>query len=286
MSNRLMNINLHNFFIYLSLFLVLILSSGCSTDDATKQLTAEERFRNGMALYNNEDYLEAIEEFKIVSLQYQGSKVADSSQFYMAQCRFMREEYILAAFEYDILIRNMPYSPFVSRSRFGRATCYYNLSPESYLDQEYSKKAIEEYQTFIEYHPNDTLASTAGKRILELNTKLAKKDYESGIIYMHMEYYKSATYYFDLILDKYHDTEYAEPALFKKIEALMARKKFSDAKEAIEKYLAKYSSGEYRKDVEKLYAGIENKILEEKADKQKKAEMLKEVNKQLQESGS
>jgi len=262
------------------------LFSGCGSDDATKQMSAENRYRIGMEEFNDEDYEAAIEEFKVVSLQYQGSKVADSAQYFMAQCRYMRKEYILAAFEYDILIRNMPYSIFVSRSRFGRATCFYELSPESYLDQDYTRKGIDEYQAFLEYHPADTLVPLAEKRILELNTKLAKKDFESGMTYMHMEYYKAAMYYFDLILDKYHDTEYAEPALFKKVEALTNRKKYADAKEAVNKFLTKYPASTKRSDAEQISADIDAKIIEEKAQKQKKIEMIKDTGKQLPKSGS
>jgi len=283
LSNRLLHQRLPNLFIFFLFFLSLVLFSGCGSDDATKQLSAEDHNRIGMNAFRNEDYLAAIDEFKVVSLQYQGSRVADSAQFFMAECRYLREEYILAAFEYDILIRNMPYSTFVSRSRFKRATCFYELSPESYLDQDYTRKAIDEYQAFLEYHPTDTLAAVAEKRILELNTKLAKKDYESGMTYMHMNYYKAATYYFDLILEKYHDTEYAEPALFKKVEALTNRKKYTDAKEAVEKFLAKYPASTLKTDAERMCADIETKILEDKARKQKK---IKDTSKQFPESGS
>jgi outer membrane protein assembly factor BamD len=275
-----------NFKILILLFLFLVLFSGCGSDDATKQLSAEERYELGMKAFKDEDYLAAIEEFKVVSIQYQGSKVADSAQFFMAESRYLREEYILAAFEYDILIRNMTSSIFVSRSRFRRATCFFELSPESHLDQNYSRKAIDEYQAFLEYHPTDTLAPLAEERILELNTKLAKKEYESGMTYMHMEYYKAATYYFDLVLEKYHDTQYAEPALLKKAEALTNRKKYTDAKEAVDKFLAKYPTSSMKSNADQLRIDIEMKMIEEKTQKQKKPEPIKDTSKQKLQSGS
>jgi outer membrane protein assembly factor BamD len=254
---------------------------GCGSSEATKQLSAEERFGLGMKAFQDEDYLAAIEEFKVVSLQYQGSRVADSAQFYMGECRFRREEYILAAFEYDVLLRTMPSSIFVSRARFNRATCYYELSPKSILDQNYTRKAIDEYQAFLEYHPTDTLVSLAERRITDLNTKMAKKDFENGMIYMYMEYYKAATYYFDLVLDKYHDTQYAEPALLKKAEALTYRKKFADAKEALGKFREKYPSSVLKPDADKLNSDIETGIRDEKEKKQKAPEPIKDTSKQV-----
>ncbi len=286
MSNRHLHQHLTSFNLFFLLFLFSVLFSGCGSDDATKQLSAEERYELGMKAFKDEDYLAAIEEFKVVSIQYQGSKVVDSAQFFMAESRYLHGEYILAAFEYDILIRNMPSSIFVSRSRFRRATCFFELSPKSHLDQNYSRKAIDEYQAFLEYHPADTLAPLAEERIVELNTKLAKKDYESGMTYMYMEYYKAATYYFDLVLDKYHDTQYAEPALLKKTEALMNRKKYADAKEAVDKFCSKYPTSSMKSNADQLRIDIETKMIEEKAQKQKKLEPIKDTSKQVPQSGS
>jgi len=286
LSSRLSKNQLHNI-VYLSIVVAFsVFITGCSSEEATKQLSAEDRFALGMKAFRDDDYLAAIDDFKIVALQYQGSRVADSAQFYMGECRFLREEYILAAFEYDVLVRTMPSSVFVSRARFRRATCYYELSPRWKLDQNYSKKAIDEYQAFIEYHPSDTLVAQAEARISELNTKLAEKDYENGITYMHMEYYKAATFYFDLVLDKYHDTPYAEPALFKKAEALTNRKKYSDAKEAIDKFLEKYPSSTLKSDATNLAADIEAGIRSEKKNKPKTTEPMKDTSKQMPTLGN
>lgn len=251
--------------ILLLLPLLALLSFGCSSEDVIDQMSAEERFRLGMNKFNDEDYLDAIEDFKIVTLQYQGSALADDAQFYMADSRFLREEYILAAYEYEVLLRTMPTSEYISRGRYRRAMCYYNLSPRSYLDQEHTRKAIDEFQAFIEYHPTDTLVSAAEKMIVELHTKLAQKEFENGTIYMKMEYYKAAMVYFDLILEKYHDTPYAEPALLKKVEALMNRKRFNEAKDEIDKFMSKYPNSQFKPEAEKLRGEIIQKLSETQA---------------------
>jgi outer membrane protein assembly factor BamD len=270
------------------LILVLLLGIifiGCGSDNATKQLSAEEHYTLGMKAFKNEDYLDAIEEFKVVALQYQGSMVADSAQYYMAESRYLREEYILAAFEYDVLLRNMPSSVFVPRSRFNQATCHYDLSLKYYLDQNYSRKAIDEYQAFLEYHPNDTLVPMAEQRISELNTKLARKDYENGITYMHLEYYRAAAYYFDFVLEKYHDTQYAEPALLKKAEALTYRRKYADAKEAVDRFYLKYPSSTLKPDADKLNSEISARISEEQELKKKALKPANDSNKLIPQTG-
>jgi len=200
----------------------------------------------------DEDYLEALEEFKVVTLQYGGTQWADDAQFYMAESRFLREEFVLAVYEYDVLLRTMPTSPFVRLARFQKAGCNDALSPGSDLDQEYTRKAIDDYQSFLEYFPTDSLATVVEGRIVELTTKLAKKEFDSGLIYMKMAYYKAATFYFDLVLERYHDTRYAEPALFHKGEALVNRKRYPEAVSELSRFLDKYPSSEFRPEVERL----------------------------------
>lgn len=240
----------------------LVILAGCSSDEVAAPRSAEEVFQSGLKMFANEDYLEAKEEFRIVTLQYQGSALADDAQFYLSECYFKREEFILASYEYEILLRTMPTSEFVPNSRFQRALCYYNRSPESYLDQESTRKAIDEFQAFLEYHPTDPRAPEAETKINEMNTKLARKDYENGIIYMKMEYYKAATVSFDYVLEKYHDTPYAEPSLLKKGEALFYRKRYTEAKEIADRFLEKYPNSPVRGDAEKLRTDAADKILE------------------------
>lgn len=238
------------------LFVILLLAPafwvGCSTEEALQQLSAEQRYKLGMSYFNDEEYLEAIEEFKVVTLQFGGTQWADDAQFAMAEARFVRGEFILAAYEYDVLLRTMPTSEFVRLARFRKATCYFESSPSADLDQEYTRKAIDEYQTFLEYHGTDSLAAMADQRIRELTAKLAQKDFDSGIIYLRMSYNKAATYYFDLVLEKYHDTPFAEPAYVRKAEALVNRKRYDEAELVLTRFLDRFPGSALRQEAEQL----------------------------------
>jgi len=245
------------------LCLILLALAGCGdSEESVLPLKAEERFKLGMAKFDNGDYVEALEDFKIVTLQFQGTKFADQAQFYMGECHYLREEFVLAAYEYDLLIRTMPSSSLIIRARYRRAMCYYNLSPNPYLDQDYTRKAIDEFQAFIEYSPTDSLVPTAELKIAELNEKLATKEYLNGMTYMHQEYYKAAISCFEYVIDKYHDTPVAEQAHFMRAQALYLRKKYRDAQTEIEDYLRRYPNSERAGDAQRLKANILDKILE------------------------
>ena len=237
-------------------FVAIILSGGCSSTKEVEQLSVEKRFASGKALFDDHDYLQAYEEFRIVTLQYQGNALANDGQYYMGECKFRREEYILAAYEYDVLIRTMPSSPFVAKARYAKALCYFRMSPSYNLDQTYTKQAIDEFQSFIEYHPTDSLVTDAEMKISELNTKLARKEYENGVTYIHMQYYKSAVVSFDHVLEKYHDTPYAEQAQLRKAEAQLMRKHAREAKNEIDKFFLKYPNSQWKPDAERARSEI------------------------------
>ena len=73
---------------------------GCGSSKETESLPVEERFAAAMTKFIRENYLEAAEDFKTVTVQYPGSAFADSAQFFIGECRYRREEFILAGSEY------------------------------------------------------------------------------------------------------------------------------------------------------------------------------------------
>ncbi len=207
-------------------FAVSLFVLSCSSTKEVESIPVEERFAKAKALFDNGDYLEAIEEFKIVTVQFQGSDYGDDAQFYLAECRFIRGEFILASAEYDNLVRLMPNSPFASIARFKRAESFYQLSPKSQLDQKYTRYAVDNFQTYIEYSPKDSLVDEAEKKITELTQKLAKKMFDGGKLYYRMEYYKAAISYFEKLIQDYHDSPFVDDALLWKAKCQNERQDF------------------------------------------------------------
>ena len=239
----------------------------CGSSEVVQNLSAEDRYALGMKKFDQGNYVEAISEFEIVRLQFPGSTVADKAQYYLAESHFRQEEYLIAAEEFQALKRNMSASPLVPLAQFKVGLCYYNLSPSGPLDEASTLRAIDEFQTFIEYFPTNEFVKDAEARIKELNTRRAKKLYDSAQLYMKMEYYKAAIIYFSNIIEKYHDIEYAEPALLGKVKALVARKKYLDAKQDVVKFLEEYPKSTSRGEAESLQREIDDHL------KSKSAEM-------------
>lgn len=226
--------------------LMILMLTGCSRQQVVLDLSAEERFQRGMRFYEENNFTRAIDEFRILTRQFSGSEFADDAQYHMAMSYFNLGEFILAANEFETLVNTMSASPLLPDAQFKLALSFFNLSPRYDLDQEYTFNAIDELQTFIDFFPTHERVPEAERKIHELNEKLAKKQYENARTYMRMRYYRAATRYFELVMERYHDTQYAEHAYIGKVEALIEREQFEEARETLQRFLQQFPDSNQR----------------------------------------
>lgn len=236
--------------------LISLIIVGCGRRDVTVELSASEHFERGMEFYEDEDYSRAVSEFRIVTRQFSGSEYADDAQYYMGLAYLNRGEYILAANEFERLVNTMSGSPLVANAQYKLALSYFNLSPRYDLDQEFTYKAIDEFQAFVDFFPTNELVPDAEEKIHKLNEKLARKQFENAKLYMRMRYYRSATRYYEIVIEQYHDTEYAESAHVGMVEALMAREMYDEANETIQQFHRRFPNSDKRSRMETLQQRI------------------------------
>ncbi len=240
---------------YLAHILILVLIISCAGNKPKPDWSPTQYFEYAKKKFEEEDYFEAANEFTVVTLRYAGSSVADSAQYFLAESHFNMDEHLIAAAEYEKLIKNMSRSPLVPKAMFKMAESYYRLSPRPALDQEYTFKAIRNYQLFIEEYPNHSLKEKAEKRIAELRNKLAKKKYSNAEIYRKMHEYRAAILYYDQLLNEYYDTDWADDAMFGKIQALMELEDYTKASKEIEKFKSQFA-----------YSDLLNKVKDAESD--------------------
>ncbi len=242
------------------LYSLAIIFAGCSASVEIVNLSADEKLKHGISLMEDESYEEAYNVFQAIVLQHPGSAVVDDAQFYLAKSKFEKGEYIIAAYEFSKLIRNMPASEFIPEAQFMLAECYYLLSPHYALEQKYTKSAIKEYQAFVDVFPAHEKVPEAEMKIKELNEKLALKEYNNAVIYEKLEYYNAAIMYFTNVEETYHDTQFAPMALYRKIKLLIERNDNSRALSEVSKFLQKYPNDSNVKEITAIKASLENKI--------------------------
>ncbi len=228
-----------------------IIASCTSTQEIIVQ-GAGETFREGLSLLNEKQYEKARSEFDIVVKQYPASAYADSSQFYLAETYYSTEEYLTAAFEFGNVYRNYPSSRLAPEARFRIAECYAAQSPRVQLDQENTRKAIDAFQSFIDYYPGSPLVPKAEQEIMNLRNKLAQKNFEIASMYTTLGYYKAAIVYYDVILDQYHDSDVADKAALGKVKVLIKRHREGEARTALEKFYSGFPHSTLKDEADEL----------------------------------
>ena len=232
----------------------VIIGLSCAGSKINNEISLKDKFNIGLANLENEKYLQAQSDFKYVLMRGTGSDLGDDAQYFLGEAYFRNEEYLLAVAEYEKLTRKMGFSPFVEDARFKICEAYRIESPKYYHDQEYTRKALERYQEFLDDFPESQISKDVLFSIGLLREKLAKKSFETGILYMKMEEYESAKISFQIVIDEYYDTPFliwsqkemikalsknreidnAESFLLLNKEALLDENMYDEAKETID----------------------------------------------------
>ena len=177
-------------------------------------------------LFNEKKYSKAKEEFEYIIYNNPGSSVALSAQYYFAESLYMREHYNQASKEYDKFNMLSHDSELVARSKFLICKCLYMLSSDSNKDQTQTDFTIDRIQYFLEEYPNTGHKDECELMIKNLRTKLAKKEIDSGKLYLRIGKYDSALIYFNLVMLEYYDTSYFDEALINIILTHILRGEF------------------------------------------------------------
>ena len=181
------------------IFFIIIISN-CSSNNVSSQHKIQVNYDQGIDFYNNKKYSKAKESFQYVILNSSGSRLALESEFYLSESLYYLKEYEEALYGYDNYARSSQNLNLIERSRFRLSECAYNLAADYTKDQTTTLDAIDKIEIFLEDYPNSEYYLDIFPLKLDLQYRLVKKKYESAILYMKLQEYKSAlVYLFDIL---------------------------------------------------------------------------------------
>ena len=199
--------------LYITAVLIALFLSSCTNELKIQDIGFEKSFSIAKKKYNNENYLQALEDFNVLILNYGGQIGIDSVQYLLADTHFKMEEYYSSSYEFNKLTESFPESKLAEESYFNAAKSYYELSPIYSLDQKETYNAISKFQFYLDIYPVGQFADKANGFISEMRDKLARKEYESGKLYMKMDQPRAAKFYFSEIINNFYDTTFYIPSL-------------------------------------------------------------------------
>lgn len=205
--------------IILPCVLVLLLT-GCS--EYSKMLRNEEaidRLEYAKKLFEQQEYNKAVKILEPYYQRFKNTKEGENADWIMAYSWYMDGSYELSSYLMSNFARSYPMSEKTQQAAFMAAQSSYNISPESYLDQENTTKAINALQRFIERYPNAPQVAQADSMIRELNQKLDKKAFDIAYNYYRMEDFNSAVIAFTNVLDDTPTTTQRENLMYYRTKA-------------------------------------------------------------------
>lgn len=223
----------------------------------------EVAFEKAMGQFEEENWTDAARAFETVISIGRGTDIGQEAQFYLAESYFNNRRFLIAASEYERYAQFYPNSERREKADFRKGLSYYNLSPRYRLDQTYTRRAIQNFRLFNSRYPDSEFRDEIGEYISEMRTKLARKHYSAARFYHRTSRYNAAAVYYDIVIDEYPETEWAEKALVAQIEAYILfaensvpqrqAERFEKALDSYSTYLQLFPRGENRSRVEELY---------------------------------
>ncbi len=199
---------------------------------------------NADKYFEEEDYQKAQSLYELVMPSYRGKKELEDIYYKYAYTYYYLRSFILAAYYFENFSSTFPTSPLREEIDFMGAYSNYQLSPSFRLDQQYTIKAINDLQLFVNTYPTSERVGQANTLIDELRKKLEEKAYDAGRLYADMEQYQSAMQSFENLLKDFPETQRAEQIRYEIIISSFKLAQNSIVQKQIERYEEAYELSE------------------------------------------
>lgn len=245
-----------------------------STDNDLKFAKAKEYYEKGKNL-------EACTLLDAVVVPFRGTQKGEEALFLLASAHFKNKDYITARSYFSGYCRSYPNGVYAEESAFHVGLCYYKDSPEAKLDQVGTKKAIEQFTSFIQSYPKSSRVAEAESKRQELNDKLAYKAYLNARLYYRLGNYMGNNYRSCVIAATNALHEFPESIHREELSFLILKAKYRQAMESVEEkkvdrfhdtvdeyynFMQEYPETEYKKEADEILA-VSQKHLGIKKDK-------------------
>ncbi|MEK7257675.1 MAG: outer membrane protein assembly factor BamD, partial [Bacteroidota bacterium] len=166
--------------------------------------------------------------YELIIPAFRGRPELEKVYFNYSYTYYHLAKYVMANYYFKNFASTFPNSSLREEADFMAAYSNYQMSPTYRLDQTYTLKAIEEFQTFANTYPTSQRVKEANRLIDEMRLKLEKKAFEEGLLYYDLRQYQAATVSFENLLKDFPETNNAE-----QIRYLIAKAAFELAENSI-----------------------------------------------------
>ncbi len=194
-----------------SLLLPLLLA-GCGAGLLPSIHSEAERMAVARRLHDRGEFAAAAELLKVYVSNNTGAADVDQAIFLLGHCYLRTKDWVAASGEFERLLRDYPESDSSAAARYGLAEAGFAQSRSADFDQEYTLKALDDWQRYLRDFPGHWQNAEAGTRILACRTRLADKLVRTGVLYLKLKLPEPARVYFRKVTLEYPDTVWVPEA--------------------------------------------------------------------------
>lgn len=156
--------------------------------------------------FDDGHYEEAIKKLGEFKARFPYSQFATEAELLIADSQFKLERFQESASAYDTFVKLHPKHPRCDYALYRIAESYWEDSPEApSREQEYTEKAVAQWQEVIQKFPNTELAAKSKGMIEKGRRRLAESLQFVARFYCKQEIWHSCAYRYTMLLDKYAD---------------------------------------------------------------------------------
>lgn len=207
--------NSKNIFSSILLCLIAVFLLSCSEyNKILKGSDYDLKFEKAKEYYEKNQCYRSLPLLDELTSYFRMTNKGEEVYYYYAKTQYCMGDYYLAGYYYKRFVKNFPQSYRAEECAFNAAICMMRNSPDYYLDQSESYKAIDEFQLFMSKYPNSVWVDSCNTLVKDLRSRLEKKSFEKAKLYYRMEKYRSAVIAFKSALSEFPDTQYKEDIMF------------------------------------------------------------------------
>ena len=186
--------------------------AGCGASTIPAVHSEPERLAQGRLALERHEYNVSIELLKSYVANNGGGAEVDQALELLGESYLRIREWGEAQSQFERLLRDYPESDSAGAASFHLGAALWGQARGAAFDQEYTQKALEQWESYLRSYPGHWQSGEAGTRVAAARERLADKLADSGMLYLKLGRTGPARVYFRRVLDEYANTPTAEDA--------------------------------------------------------------------------
>lgn len=182
------------------------LAAGCGAAVVPSIHSDTNRVAVARGLYERREFTLAVDVLSSYATTGSGNADIDQAVYLLGLSYLGQKDWVNAQAQFERIARDYPESDSAAAAMFQLGEAMFGQSRPSDFDQEFTLKALQQWETYVRTSPGDTYTRRADARIAECRTRLARKLWRSGDVYVKQKLYTAAKLYFADVINEYADT--------------------------------------------------------------------------------